>query len=264
MTGRRILLLATVGVVGGFFSGLLGVGGGIVMVPMLMSLVGFDQRRASATTLAAIVPTALVGGVGYFLGGRVELVAGLLIAVGGIAGSQLGSLLLRRVPTRMLRWLFVALLVGLGAWMLFGRVDAGARLALSPLAIAALVLLGVFMGVASGLFGIGGGVIVVPVLVAVFGVGQLGAKGTSLAVMVVTALAGSVANRRAGLVEFGDAAVVGVVAAVCSLGGVALAFALSTPVATVLFVLLLLSSAAQLVLAALRERRAGAAERASA
>lgn len=260
-TGRRILLLAIVGIVGGFFSGLLGVGGGIVMVPMLISLIRFDQRRASATSLAAIVPTALVGSVGYLIGGRVELLAGLLIAVGGVVGSQLGSWLLRRVPTRTLRWLFVALLVALGAWMLFGHVDAVARLALTPIAVGGLVVLGLFMGVASGLFGIGGGVIVVPVLVGVFGVGQLSAKGTSLVVMIVTALAGTVANRRAGLVDLGDAAIVGVAAAVCSIGGVALAFALPTALANSLFVLLLLVSAAQLGLAALRERRAAGAQR---
>ena len=61
LTTRRILLMLLVGVIGGTFSGALGVGGGIVMVPLMLGLLGFDQRRAAATSLAAIVLSSIWG-----------------------------------------------------------------------------------------------------------------------------------------------------------------------------------------------------------
>ena len=64
-TVRRILLLVLVGVIGGTFSGALGVGGGIVMVPLMLTLLKFDQRRAAATSLAAIVLSSISGAATY-------------------------------------------------------------------------------------------------------------------------------------------------------------------------------------------------------
>ena len=61
LTLRRILLVVVTGVGAGFLSGLFGVGGGLVIVPALMAVLGMDQRRASATSLAAIIVTAAVG-----------------------------------------------------------------------------------------------------------------------------------------------------------------------------------------------------------
>ena len=77
LTLRRILLVIATGVGAGFLSGLFGVGGGLVIVPALMAVLGMDQRRASSTSLAAIIVTA---------------------AVGSGAGSQIGVWLLRRLP----------------------------------------------------------------------------------------------------------------------------------------------------------------------
>src|ERR1700712_1605533 len=92
---RRVLVPVIVGLVGGLLSGAFGVGGGIVMVPLLLWLTDLDQRRAAATSLVAIIPTSIVGSITYFANGAVLPVAALIIAAGGLAGSLIGTPLLR-------------------------------------------------------------------------------------------------------------------------------------------------------------------------
>ncbi len=112
------------------------------------------------------------------------------------------------------------------------------------------------MGIAAGMFGVGGGVIAVPVLVAFFGVSDLVAKGTSLIAMIPTATTGTIANTRAGLVRLGDALIVGAAAVVASFGGVALAFLLPPRVSAVLFGILMIVVAIELSLRTIRAGRA--------
>lgn len=248
--------LAIVGVLGGLLSGAFGVGGGILMVPLLILLAGMDQRRAASTSLAAIVPTAVVGSIAYFANGEVDLAAAALVAAGGIAGSWIGSHLLRRLPLGWLRWGFIALLVVVAARLVIAppeRMSAPAELDLGV--GAAYVGLGFVVGIAAGLFGIGGGLIMVPAFIAVFGMGDLLAKGTSLAAMIPTSISGSIANLRGGLVSARDGLVVGVAATLAALPGVALAFLLPPAVAAWLFATLLVAAAVQLTIRAVRAGR---------
>lgn len=254
MTTRRVLSLIAVGILGGLFSGAFGVGGGIIMVPLLMWFVGLDQRQAAATSLVAIVPSAVSGTIQYGLQGEVDVVAGLLIAVGGVGGSLIGTRLLRRLPLGWLRWLFIALLVLVAVRLFFEVPARGAELVYTPWIVAALVLLGLVMGIASGLFGIGGGVIIVPVLIALFGMGDLLAKGTSLLAMIPTSVTGSIANTRAGLVRLSDGIIAGLAAVAASFGGVALAFLLPPRLAVILFAAFVLLVVVQLVFRAVRGR----------
>jgi uncharacterized protein len=251
---RRILLLLLVGAIGGFLSGLFGVGGGIIMVPLFVWLIGLDQRRASATSLIAIVPSAVAGAIQYGVAGHLDLIAGLLIAAGGIAGSLVGTRLLKTLPLGWLRWLFIGLLVVTAVRLFFEVPSRGADIVLTPGAIAGLVVLGLVMGVASGLFGIGGGVIAVPVLMTLFGASDLMAKGTSLLAMIPTALTGSVANTRNGLVAPLDGVIAGVAATAATFGGVAVAFVLSPQLASILFAVLIAVAIAQMVVGAVRNR----------
>lgn len=235
-----------------------GVGGGIIMVPLLIWLIGFDQRRAAATSLVAIVPAAISGTIQYAAAGHLDVVAGLLIAAGGIAGSLVGTRLLKTLPLGWLRWLFIALLVISAVRLFFEVPSRGADIALTPGAIAGLIVLGLLMGVASGLFGIGGGVIAVPVLITLFGASDLLAKGTSLLAMIPTALTGSVANTRNGLVRPLDGIIAGIAATAASFGGVAVAFLLSPQLASILFAVLLVIAITQLVFRAVRDHRKAA------
>lgn len=249
--------LALVGAAGGLLSGAFGVGGGILMVPLLILVTGMDQRRASATSLAAIVPAALAGSITYLLNGEVDLLAALFVALGGIAGSWVGSWLLRRLSLGWLRWLFIALLVAVAVRMVLVTPVRGERvLEFDVPSVLAMVALGVVIGIASGLFGIGGGVIMVPAFIALFGMGDLVAKGTSLAVMIPTAVSGTIANARAGIVDLRVALVVGIAATLASFGGVAIAFLISPQWSAWLFAALIVIAAVQLTVRAIRLRRA--------
>ncbi|WP_170028517.1 sulfite exporter TauE/SafE family protein [Diaminobutyricimonas aerilata] len=248
------IVLLGIGAVAGVFAGTFGVGGGILMVPLLLAFAGMDQRRASATSLLAIVPTSLVGCVGYLFGEGVDVLAAALVTPGAIAGALLGTALLRRLPLRVLTWAFVAVLLLVALRTALLVPERGADVEYDALTIGGLVLLGLVMGVASGLFGIGGGAIAVPAFVAVFGMSDLLAKGTSLLVMLPTALSGSVRNVRAALVDWRAGSIVGVAATLASLPGVAIAHLLPPRVASILFALLLVASAAQLAVRELRRR----------
>ena len=107
LTLRRILLVIATGVGAGFLSGLFGVGGGLVIVPALMAVLGMDQRRASSTSLAAIIVTAAVGSGTYALHGEVSWAGGALLVVGALAGSQIGVWLLRCLPAPSLPWILI-------------------------------------------------------------------------------------------------------------------------------------------------------------
>ncbi|ROQ50541.1 hypothetical protein EDF36_4049 [Rathayibacter sp. PhB152] len=251
---RAMLVLALIGAIGGVLSGAFGVGGGIVMVPMLIAWAGMDQRRASATSLLAIAPTAVAGAFGYALGGQVAWLPAAVIAAAAMIGAVLGSWLLARLPLGVLRWLFVALLVAAAVRMaVFGSNETG-DVAEGWGVWPGFGGLGLAMGVASGLFGIGGGAIAVPVLVGAFGLADLLAKGTSLAAMIPTAISGSIANARRGLLDVRAGLVVGLCATGFSFDGVALSFLLPARISGVLFAALLLLAALQLALKGRRKR----------
>ena len=252
-----VLALIIAGAVGGFLSGMFGVGGGLVMVPLLMALGHMDQRRASATSLIAIVPTALAGSMGYAVGGQINFAAAGLIAIGGIVGAPVGSWLLRRLSLTWLRWMLFAVMLLAAARLMFSIPTRDSSLTLDLPTILALIVLGLVMGVASGLFGIGGGIIVVPALMALFGVSDLTAKGTSLLAMIPAAISGSIPNLRASLVKLSDGLIVGAAAVLASLGGVALAFLVPPALSGILFgVFLVVIAVRMVVLAHLKQRKA--------
>jgi hypothetical protein len=254
-TPVEVAILIVIGGIGGTLSGVFGVGGGIIMVPLLTTMANLDQRRASATSLVAIIPAGIVGTVTYGLAGHLDVLAAVLIAAGGVVGSFIGTRLLRRLSIRWLRWLFIGLLI-LVTVRLFLEIPARiGSIPLTVVSIPALIVLGLVMGIASGLFGIGGGVIVVPVLVTLFGAGDLLAKGTSLLAIIPGAVTGTVRNAMAGFVDVIDGTIVGVTAALASFGGVAIASALSPQLATILFALLLVAATVQLVVRAVRDGR---------
>ena len=158
---RVTMTLVVVGVAAGLLSGLFGIGGGTVIVPALV-LVGLTQRQAAATSLAAIVPTSISGVVSYAMGGDVDWVAALLLACGMVIGSQIGSWLLSRLPEMFLRWFYAVFLVFVIVSQLVFTPQRDAAIHLDAATGILLALLGVVIGVLSGLLGIGGGAVAVP------------------------------------------------------------------------------------------------------
>jgi hypothetical protein len=107
----RLLLI---GLVAGFFAALFGVGGGILIVPLLVVVAAFAERRAMATSLAAIGITAAAGTVVYALHGYLHPVDAALVGVPAMAGAVVGATVQQRVANRTLALLFAALLVAIG------------------------------------------------------------------------------------------------------------------------------------------------------
>ena len=105
--------LVLIGLAAGFFSALFGVGGGIVIVPMLLLLCHYEMRSATGTSLAAIGITATAGVIAYVVHGDVQADYALLLGVPAAAGALGGTALQQRIPTRTLSYLFAALLVGI-------------------------------------------------------------------------------------------------------------------------------------------------------
>ena len=107
-----------IGLVAGFFSALFGVGGGVVIVPLLLLAARFELRNAAATSLAAIGITATAGVITYVAHGQVRPMYALLVGVPAAFGAAGGTALQRRLPVRTLSYLFAALLVAIAIEML--------------------------------------------------------------------------------------------------------------------------------------------------
>jgi uncharacterized membrane protein YfcA len=110
--------LVLIGLVAGFFSALFGVGGGILIVPLLILAVGYAERAAAATSLAAIGVTAFAGAAAYGILGRVHLTEAAAVGLPAALGALAGTTLQQRVPRRALSLLFAAFLVVVAARLL--------------------------------------------------------------------------------------------------------------------------------------------------
>ena len=111
MARDRTLKLALIGTATGTFSGLFGVGGGTVIVPLLILWLGFGEREATGTSLAAIVVIAALAAAGQGLYGNVDVAKGMVVGVPALAGVVAGTALQQRIPERAVALLFAALLV---------------------------------------------------------------------------------------------------------------------------------------------------------
>ena len=123
---RRILIDAGVivtGVAGGIASGLFGIGGGVIMVPILGLMLGFSQHRAQGTSLVALIPpTGLLAVLAYSKAGYVSWHTGLLLIPGVFLGGIAGGNLARRIPAAKMRRVFAALIFLLGIWQVVSAV----------------------------------------------------------------------------------------------------------------------------------------------
>jgi uncharacterized protein len=113
--------LVLIGVLGGVLSGLLGVGGGIVMVPLLVLWAHYGQRDAHAASLGAIIPISIAGIATYGIAGEVKLGPAVALAAGSIFGAQLGAGMLARLDERILKSVFGAFLLGVAVLMVVRR-----------------------------------------------------------------------------------------------------------------------------------------------
>jgi uncharacterized protein len=203
-----IILLLGLGV--GVLVGLMGIGGGAVLVPAIVYLLDMDQHLAQGTSLFILLPPIGLGALReYWKQGQVDLRAGILCALGIFLGTYGGSLVALPMASRNLRGLFGCFLV-LSAILLWRklrveRLPAGRS---GPVAEGIGRDWGIFgvaciCGVASGMFGIGGGVLLVPLLGLLFSYSQHRAQGTSLIALIPpTGVLGLIAYARQGFVSW--------------------------------------------------------------
>ncbi|WP_119696329.1 sulfite exporter TauE/SafE family protein [Microbacterium halotolerans] len=249
-----VLWCIGIGLLTGMLSGLFGVGGGTVIVPLLVLLLSFDQRLAAGTSLTAIVPIAVIGVISYAGHGSVAWLPALLLACGAIVGAQIGTWLLPQVSQRILRLCFVAFLAVVIVMLFVVIPSREAIWELTWLTAALLVLLGLATGTVSGLIGVGGGIIVVPVLMLAFGTSDLVAKGTSLLMMIPAAVSGTIGNLRRHNVDLVAAGIIGVSACTTTAFGAWLAVRVDPFAGNVLFAIFLVFIAVQMVIKTFRSR----------
>jgi uncharacterized membrane protein YfcA len=111
MSGSRIAKLAVIGTAAGAFSGLFGVGGGTVIVPLLILWFGYGPHEATGTSLAAIVVIAIIGAIVQGAYGNVDVGKGMLVGVPAVGGVIVGTSLQQRLSARAVSLLFAGLLV---------------------------------------------------------------------------------------------------------------------------------------------------------
>ncbi len=206
-----ILTILALGLVAGVLVGLLGIGGGAVLVPAMVYLLGYDQHLAQGTSLFILLPPIGLGALReYWKNGQVNLPAGICCAVGFLLGGYAGGRIAVPLPSRDLRGIFGFFLI-LSAILLWRKSEALPERAQSvehgntkhPLCSLGILGVAAFCGVAAGMVGIGGGVLLVPLLGLLFGFSQHRAQGTSLVALIPpTGLLAFLAYAKAGYVSW--------------------------------------------------------------
>jgi uncharacterized protein len=191
-----------IGLAAGLFGGLVGLGGGVIMIPLLAGVIKLDQYSAQGTSLVALVFTGLSGTIIYGMKGAVDVTAALLLAAAAMMTTRGGIYAAQSLPEWKLKrffggfLLFISLLLVLKPWLPhFQGIGPGWN------KIAILLLTGLFTGFLSGMMGMGGGSIMVPAMVLVLGFEQHLAQGTSLLAMIPPGVLGAYTHRGLGNVR---------------------------------------------------------------
>ncbi len=253
------------GAVAGVVAGLFGVGGGILLVPLLVLALSKPQHVAHATSLVGVVFAATSGAVRFALADHVAFVGAAALVGGAVVGARLGAGLAHRLPERQLKQVFsgVLLLLALRFVLLGAGGEASVAGDTVPAFTAGVVVLHVLGGLAAGVvsssLGVGGGVVMVPLMVLAFGYGQQVAEGTSLAVIVPTAVVGAWSHSRHGYTDWRLGARLGAGSLTGGVIGASMALALEPDVLARLFGGLMLLVALLFVQRIRREVRGRAA-----
>ena len=237
----RALVASPLGFLVGVALGAFGGGGSILAVPVLVFLVGLSPSSATSTSLVIVGVASLVGAYELWRSGHVRLATGLVFGLVGIGGSFAGAALNRRLDGDVLLLAFAGLTLVMARRIVAGcpscgkdddvtgeagatsdvRTRARAR-TLTPARVAQSAVAGTGVGFLTGLFGVGGGFIIVPVLALVLELPMPSAVGTSLLVIAVNSAA-ALAPRLGGGVDWGTTVIFGVAATAGALSGTRIA-----------------------------------------
>ena len=122
LSRKQLLQGAAIGLVAGLASGYVGVGGGFIMVPLMLSIIGIPMRKASGTSLIAVMILAIPGVIEQGIIGNINYLAGIAVVIGTIPGAVIGAKLVTKVPERTLRLLFGCFLIVAAAMLVLNEV----------------------------------------------------------------------------------------------------------------------------------------------
>lgn len=191
-----------IGFLSGLFGGLVGLGGGVIMIPLMVGVLKLDQHKAHGTSLVALVFTGISGAIAYGMKGTVDVTAAALMAATAVITARAGAHFAHSLPEWKLKRSFGGFLIFVSFLMLskpylphVSGLDSGWP------NVAVLLVTGVFTGFLSGMMGVGGGTIMVPAMVLLAGFNQHLAQGSSLLAMVPAGAVGAQAHWKLGNVR---------------------------------------------------------------
>lgn len=199
-----------IGLVAGALSALLGIGGGLIMVPAMAAMLRIRQHRAVGTSLAVILPTAAVAALQYNFAFQKSGAIGLQfpvifwLSVGGVFGAVIGAIIASATGAKSLRRMFGLFVVVSGAVMIakasgyWPGAGSGNPAALDVTRGLEMLGVGTLVGALAALLGVGGGLVMVPALALMLGYDQHLAQGTSLAVIIPVSISAAYAHAKRG------------------------------------------------------------------
>ena len=251
------LAAALIGLCVGFMSGIFGIGGGVLLVPAFLLILKLQQKLAHGSALVAGVLLAFSGATLYVIGGNTNFVAAASVFIGSFSGVLLGTWLLKKIEIRILMYVFMAVLVATAVRLFIGSgySSGPAYESLTVWLVLGFIATGLVAGTFSGLLGIGGGIIMVPTFILLFGFSAVVAKGTSLCVIVPTGTTGTLRNRKYGNINLRAGLFAGLGGVPMALFGAWVASRMSEVLSEILFGVLIVVVAANMFRKTLQLRR---------
>lgn len=258
---QPIAMLA-VGLAAGVLSGMFGIGGGVVIVPVLVTLFGFGMQEAVGTSLAALLmPVGIFAAIAYHRAGKLRINTAVLVAIGLASGAAFGAEIALRLQGDDLQRIYAVFLLYAGWRFAEPRRWLAELRSKSPPPVVPeretratawyiVLVVGFGAGILSGLFGVGGGIVIVPALVGLLAFDQKMANGTSLGAMVISSvinlalipfgLGAAISYHEAGMLNVTTALLVATGLATGALGGARLALGMRSATIRRLYGLFLL------------------------
>ncbi len=201
---RLVLTHLFIGLAAGLFGGLVGLGGGVVMIPLMTGVLRLTQHQAHGTSLVALVFTGIAGALTYAIKGTVDVPAAAALATTAIITARAGAHFAHSLPEWKLKRSFGGFLILVSLLMLVKPyLPHVAGLDNGWPKIMILLLTGVFTGFLSGMMGVGGGTIMIPAMVLLAGFSQHLAQGSSLLAMVPAGAVGAYTHAKLENVKSG-------------------------------------------------------------
>lgn len=193
--------LPLIGLIGGFLSGLLGLGGGVVLLPLLTFIGGVPLKLATGTDLVHVLIASATAILSHYRRGMVDLKAGVTVGTAGVAGGLMGSFLSVSLSTRSLQLIYL-FVVGLAIILLFIPLKLDDQTyQKGNFNQAAGIVMGIGVGSLAGLLGIGGGFIIIPIMTYFLKIPLRVTIGTSLLIILISSVGTLGAKIKVGHVD---------------------------------------------------------------